>query len=115
MPLMINYKQRDIVLVDFGFSEGTGSKKRPALIISSDNYHKNRQEVIMAAITGNIERVLLGDTKIEGWEEAGLLYPSLVTGLIRTIKGNMVIHRLGMLSKPDFQKVQKNLKKSMGF
>lgn len=112
---MINYKQQDIVLVDFGFSEGIGSKKRPALIISSDNYHKNRQEAIMVAITGNIERILFGDTKIEGWKEAGLLYPSLVTGIIRTIKGNMIIRRLGTLSKPDFQKVQKNLKRSMGF
>ncbi len=112
---MINYKQKDIVLVDFGFSEGVGFKKRPALIISSDNYHKNRQEVIMAAITGNIERVLFGDIKIEGWKEAGLLYPSLITGIIRTIKANMIIHRLGLLSKIDFQKVQKNLKRSIGF
>ena len=112
---MINYKHQDIVLVDFGFSEGMGSKRRPALIISSDNYHKNRQEIIMAAITGNIERVFFGDTKIEEWRDAGLLYPSLVTGIIRTIKSNMIIRRLGALSKPDFQKVQKNLKRSMGF
>lgn len=112
---MMKYKREDIVVVDFGFSEGEGSKKRPALIISSDNYHNSRQEVIVAAITGNIKRVLFGDTKIDKWKEAGLIYPSLVTGIIRTIKGSMIIHKLGTLSRQDFQKVQKNLGKAMGF
>ncbi len=112
---MTNYKRGDIVLVDFGFSEGAGAKKRPALIISSDNYHKSRQEVIVAAITSNIKRVLFGDTKIDKWKEAGLIYPSLATGIIRTIKVSVIIRKLGALSKQDLQKVQKNLGKAIGF
>ncbi len=112
---MTKYKRGDIIVVDFGFSEGTGSKKRPALIISSDNYHKGRQEVIIVAITGNIERVLFGDTKIDKWKEAGLIYPSLVTGIIRTMKNSMIINKLGTLLQQDFQKVQKNLGKALGF
>ena len=112
---MTTYKQGDITLVDFEFSDGTGSKKRPALIISSEDYGRNRQEVVTAAITSNIKRVLFGDTKIEEWKQACLLYPSLVTGIIRTIKGSMVIRKLGVLSPQDFQKVQKNLKKVMGW
>ena len=112
---MTKYKQGDIVLVDFGFSEGTGSKKRPTLIISSDNYHNDRQEVIVAAITGNIKRALFGDTKIDKWKEAGLICPSLVTGIMRTIKGSMIIRKLGTLLIQDFQRVQKNLEKTMGF
>ena len=112
---MTRYKHGDIVLVDFGFSEGVGSKKRPALAISSDEYHRGRQEVIVAAITGNTKRALFGDTKIDKWKEAGLIYPSLVTGIIRTIKGAMIIRKLGILLPQDFQRVQKNLGKAMGF
>lgn len=108
---MTNYKQQDVLLVEFRFSEGEGSKKRPALVISTNKYNNNLQEVIMAAITSNTNRVLFGDTKIELWDEAGLLYPSLVTGVMRTIKGKTIIRKLGVLSKQDFQKVQKNLKK----
>lgn len=111
---MTNYKQGDIVLVDFGFSERTGAKKRPALIISSDNYHKNRQEVIIVAITSNTKRALFGDTKIEEWEKAGLIYPSLVTGIMRTIKESMIIHKLGILSQRDFQRVRENIRKTIG-
>jgi len=93
-------------------------EKRPVLIISSDNYHRSRQEIIVAAITSNIKRALCGDTKIDKWKEAGLIYPSLVTGVIRTIKvkviiHKVIIHKLGVLSKQDLQKVQKNLGKAI--
>lgn len=108
---MIRYKQGDIVLVDFGFSEGIGSKKRPALIISSNDYNKNRQEIIIAAITHNIRRILFGDTKITQWKEAGLIYPSLVTGIIRTIKGSLVLNKLGVIPEEDFLKVLENIEK----
>lgn len=111
---MTKHKRGDVVLVDFGFSEGVGSKKRPALIISTDSYHKNRQEVIIAAVTSNTERILFGDTKLDEWKEARLVHPSLVTGIIRTIKDSMIIHKLGTLSHKDFQNVEENLKKVIG-
>ena len=63
----MSYKKGDIVLVKVIFSEGSGTKKRPALIISDEYYHNNRQKVIIAAITSNIERILPGDTKIKEW------------------------------------------------
>lgn len=113
MPPMTSYKQRDIVLVDFGFSEETGVKKRPVLIISGEDYHHSRHEVIVMAVTSNIKRTLVGDTKIDEWAAAGLLYPSLVAGIIRTIKYTMVIRKLGSLAQGDFQKVQNNIKKAM--
>lgn len=102
-------------MVDFGFTEGAGSKKRPALIISSDGYHKNRQEIIIAAITSNTERVLFGDTKISEWQNAGLLYPSLVTAIIRTIKNSLILRKLGILSKSDFQEVEASIRKALHF
>jgi mRNA interferase MazF len=112
---MTSYKQQDVILVDFGFTEGAGSKKRPALIISSDSYHKSRQEIIIAAITSNTKRVLFGDTKITGWQDAGLLYPSLVTAIIRTIKSSLIIRKIGILSKADFQEVEANIRKALQF
>ena len=112
---MTNYKRGDIVLVDFGFSEGAGSKKRPSLIISSSDYHKSREEVILAAITSNTKRVLFGDTKINEWKTGGLICPSLATAIIRTIKASVIIRKLGAVSKQGFQEIKKNLKKAVGF
>ena len=108
-------KRGEIVLVEFGFSEGVGSKRRPALIISTAQYHQNRHEVIVVAITSNISRLLPGDTLIKRWREAGLLFPSVATGIVRTIKANLIVRTLGTLSHPDFQRVEKNLRQAAGF
>jgi len=110
---MTKYKCKDVVLVDVVFSDGSGIKKRPALVISRDEYHKSRREVLISAITSNVHRVLCGDTKIKKWKEAGLLVPSLVTGIIQTVNGKLINRKLGVLEKEDFQKVQKNLNRAL--
>ena len=83
---MTSYDQGDIVLVRFVFTEETGAKRRPAVIVSTSDYQDGRQEAIMAAITSNVDRLLIGDHLIADWQEAGLLFPSVATGIIRTIK-----------------------------
>ncbi len=111
----MNYNQGDIVLVNVIFSEGSGVKKRPALIISDECYHNNRQEIIIAAITSNTERILPGDTKIKEWQKAGLKFPSLITGIIQTLKINIIERKLGKLALSDFLKYQSTLRKTLGF
>ena len=111
---MIPSKRGGIVLVEFGYSEGIGSKKRPALVLSTESYHQSRQEVIVAAMTSNLSRVLAGDTMIKQWRAAGLLFPSVATGILRTIKANLIVRSLGSLSHQDLQRVEKNLRHTLG-
>lgn len=112
---MTNYKHGDIILVEFIFSARDGSKRRPALVLSTKSYNKTRRELIIVAITSNIDRRLPGETILKDWEEAGLLYPSTVTAIIQTIKTDMAKRKLGKLSQDDLQTAEKNLKKTMGF
>ena len=111
---MTNYDRGDIVLVRFLFTEETGAKRRPAVIISTSNYHAGRQEAIMAAVTSNVDRLLIGDHLIAGWQEAGLLFPSVATGIIRTIKQTMIERRLGVMPPADMQAVQEKLRQVLG-
>ena len=111
---MTPYSRGDVVLVNFMFSEGKGVKRRPSVVLSSDRYHKNRQEAIIAAVTSNVERLLVGDHSVSGWREAGLLYPSVVTGIIRTIKQPMIAGKLGKLGHEDLDSVSANLKDMLG-
>ena len=111
---MTNYRCGDIVLAKVIFSEGEGVKRRPALVVSSDIYNEIRQEVIIAAVTSNISRSLPGDTRIHQWEEAGLRFPSVVTGIFHTIKRGMIDKKLGTLAYEDFGLVQQNLKQALG-
>ena len=110
MLLTTSYKRGDIVLVDFVFSEETGSKRRPVLLLSSDRYMEGRQEVVVSAITSNTGRILVGDHLMADWEEAGLLFPSVVTGILRTIKQSMIDRKMGEVSEGDLAEIKSKLK-----
>ncbi len=46
----------DVVLVPFPFTDHSASKKRPAVVVSSDAYHQHRPDVIVIALTSQILR-----------------------------------------------------------
>src|SRR5438034_11793585 len=63
MPRMTSCSRGDVVLVKFVFADEKGAKQRPGLIVSIDRYHQGRREMILAAITSNVGRLLVGDYK----------------------------------------------------
>jgi len=111
---MTVYSRGDVVLVGFVFSDESGRKVRPAVVISAPAYERARQEVVVAAVTSNVRRRLLGDQPITGWKEAGLLFPSVLTGILRTIKRTMIDRKLGSLGKPDVERMNRELRRSLG-
>lgn len=106
---MTGYRRGDVVLVPFVFSDESGAKRRPALIVSSDAYLEKRREAIISAITSRTDRMLFGDHLIGDWRAAGLLFPSVVTGIVRTIKQDMISLRLGALPAADMVEVERRL------
>lgn len=110
---MTVYRRGEVVLVGFVFSDESGWRIRPTVVISSAAYHRARQEVVVAAITSNIKRVLFGDHVVADWKGAGLLFPSVVTGIIRTIKRSMIYRRLGSLPKSDLEAVERVLRRCL--
>ena len=81
---MTVYNRGDVVLV-ISSSQVNQKRLRPTVVISFVAYNRSRQEIIVEAITSYIRRRLFGDHLIAGWKGAGLLFPSLVTGIFRTI------------------------------
>lgn len=114
MHPMTVYSRGDVVLISFIFTDETGTKQRPAIIISADTYHRQRQEAIISAITSKTDRILVGDHLISDWQEAGLLFPSVATGIIRTIKQSMIIHKLGTMSFDDLRGIDEQLSIALG-
>lgn len=111
---MIVYNRGDVVLVGFVFSDESAKKLRPAVVISSAAYNRSRQEIIVAAITSNVRRRLFGDHLISSWKAAGLLFPSLVTGIFRTIKQTMIDRKVGTMPKLEMQAIDLKLRQSLG-
>lgn len=111
---MIGYSRGDVVLVNFLFADESGVKRRPAVIVSSDSYYQGRQEAVISAITSNVDRLLVGDHLIADWQKAGLLFPSIATGIIRTIKQEMIYRKLGSMPQTDMQAIEDAFRQSLG-
>ena len=109
-PPMTSVSRGDVVLVRFVFADEKGVKQRPGLIVSTDRYHEDRRETILAAITSNVGRLLIGDYKIRAWRESGLPYHSIVTGIVRTIKHDMIAAKMGELPASELRSVENKLR-----
>lgn len=107
---MTAYSRGDIVLVNFVFADESGVKRRPAVIVSSDAYNNGRDEAIIAAVTSRTDRVLVGDHLIADWQGAGLLSPSVATGIIRTIKQSIIGRKLGSMTISDMAAIDSRLR-----
>jgi mRNA interferase MazF len=107
---MTSFSRGDIVLVRFVFADEKGVKQRPGLIVSTDRYQQGRHEAILVAITSNVGRLLTGDYRVKAWRESGLLYPSIVTGIVRTIKHDMVTSKMGELPASELHAVEDKLR-----
>jgi mRNA interferase MazF len=95
------YDRGDVILVPFPFSNLSSSKQRPALVISSDEFHRQGSDIIVCAITsqsptslGSFEYLLSKDDL----SEAGLPKLSKVKcGKIVTLDPGIVRRKLGKI------------------
>ncbi len=51
---VLKVKQREIILIYFPFSDLTGAKVRPALVISNNPYNRTNLDIVVLAITSNL-------------------------------------------------------------
>ena len=101
MPTTTAYRFGDIVLVPFPFTDQSGIKHRPAVIVSSDAYHRERDDCLMMAVTSQIRSSGSMETDITGWRHAGLIKPSVVKSVVFTIESSLIRRRLGRLNGHD--------------
>ena len=89
----------DVVLVPFPFTDQSGSKKRPAVVVSCQEYNGARPDILIAAVSSRLREPLgHAELLVAGWREAGLLAPSVVKPVLATIESGLVLRRLGRLS-----------------
>ena len=48
---MTGYEFGDVLLVPFPFTDRSTTKRRPAVVVSSDTYHRERPDIIILAVT----------------------------------------------------------------
>jgi mRNA interferase MazF len=96
------YRFGDVIVVPFPFTDQTATKKRPAVVISSDAYHRERPDIILMAITSQARVApAVGETGVTRWQAAGLLKPSVIKPVLTTIEARLVLRQLGHLLPDD--------------
>jgi mRNA interferase MazF len=92
----------DVVLVPFPFTDQSGTKKRPAAVVSSASYSANRRDIIIMAITSQVRTPLgFGEAMVSDWQAAGLIKQSVLKPVFTTIEQHLVIRTMGRLNDAD--------------
>src|SRR5712691_12380029 len=116
MPNTTGSKFGDVVLVPFPFTDQTASKKRPAVVVSSDAYHRDRPDVIVVAITSRVAQAAagVGDVLLQDWRGAGLLKASLIKPVFTTVEQRLILRKLGVLQEKDVLALRTALHRVLG-
>ena len=105
---MTDYKQGDLVLVSFPFSDLSTTKQRPALVLSVVTPRTFPKLFVVAMLTSQIEsEEIEGDHIVKDWKEAGLLHPSKVRlSKVVSLEEGLLKKKLGTLALKDRRQVK---------
>lgn len=94
----------DVVLVPFPFTDQSGTKKRPAVVISSAGYNADRRDIVIMAITSRVRTPLgFGEALVANWHGAGLVKESVLKPVFTTIEQGLVLRAMGRLEAADMK------------
>lgn len=109
----------DVVLVDYPFSDRTGSKVRPALVVQANGLNHRITDAILAAISRSTHRAsaeqLLIHISTEEGSATGLRQDSMIQcENLLTYDQRLIISKIGSLSTPLMQRIDSCLKSALG-
>ena len=109
-------KRGDVVILDHPFSDGSGSKVRPALVVQNDRDNRRLTNTIVALITRNISRtaepsqllidIATADGQISGLKQAS----AVVCTSLFTVAQTKIRRAIGTLPPALMAKVDECLK-----
>jgi mRNA interferase MazF len=114
-------RRGEVVLVDYLFSDRTGSKVRPCLVVQNDRDNGRLDDTIIAAISTNTARGAGEPTQLvievanpEG-RSSGLLFDSAIQceNLV-TIDCQFIRRKIGALTKTTMARIDDCLKAALG-
>jgi mRNA interferase MazF len=112
---MTIYEFGDVVLLEFPFTDQTGSKKRPAVAVSSRAHQTEHADVILLALTSQTRPAAsVGEVALRHWQRAGLLGPSVLKPILFTVERRLVARKLGRLTNEDIASVRAVLAAILG-
>jgi mRNA interferase MazF len=105
----------DVVLVPFPFTDQSGAKKRPAVVVSSSGYNTGRRDLVIMAITSQVRQLPgFAEAHVTDWPAAGLIKPSVLKPVFTTIEQGLVVRTMGTLSTADLRTLREVIGQVIG-
>ncbi len=95
---MPNYSKGDVVLVRYPFSDLSGAKVRPAVVVSVPHVS---QDLFIVPLTSRTTALLPGEFRLADWQSAGLNVASAVKRGLYAIQEQLCLKAVGHLSPKD--------------
>lgn len=106
------YRQKEIVLVPFPYSDLSSSKRRPVLIVSDDRYNQKFDDVVVCVITTNLRKDEYSVELTSDDLEIGVLPENSVVKAHKlfTIHQDKILKKFSVVSDDYFDKVADKIK-----
>ena len=81
MPSTTTFRRGQVVVVAVPFSDASGTKRRPALVVSAEAFHRGLTDVLVCPISSQPRYHRTpgtGDCPLRNWRRVGLRHPSTV-------------------------------------
>lgn len=117
MPSTTTYERGHVIVVNVPFSNHTGIKPRPALVVTTDAFHRDLPDLIICPISSQpryYQRPGQGDCPLQQWRAVGLRHPSTVRiSKLLAVDKQIIKRTLGALSSRDLIQVEKGLRQAL--
>ena len=118
MPSTTTYRHGQVVVVNVPFTGQTGSKPRPALVVSVEAFHRNLLDVIVCPISSQpryFRKPGPGDHPLKHWKAVSLRYASTTRiSNILAVEKKLIKRVLGTLHPEDLARVERGLSEAFG-
>lgn len=107
------YKPFSVVVVPFPFTDSSNVKRRPAIVLSSEEFQKQTEHVTLMMITSSKHNHWYGDHELMDLKETGLKVDSIIRQKIFTLDVRLILDCIGKISVKDKQVFIKNTQKHL--
>ncbi|MEK6917509.1 MAG: type II toxin-antitoxin system PemK/MazF family toxin [Nanoarchaeota archaeon] len=105
----ITYKQGEILIVPFPFSDLSSIKQRPVLVLSKNDYNDKYEDIVTCGITSNLKdpsfSVLIDNNSLD--EGSVPVKSRIKADKLFTINKGVIRKKIGRINKETFLSVKK--------
>lgn len=104
---MPSYSRGDVVLVRYPFSDLSGSKVRPTVVVSGKH---ESEDIIFVPMTSRTVGLKTGEYVLGDYHGSGLNVPTAVKRGFHTLEGRFVLSHVGRLVSHDLDQLDRAIR-----